>query len=96
MKPKEFTKNQKVRVIYGFDGMHIKDDDVYELMQKYANQQLILHGVVSSLPTKQEMEIRLETLMEYKEDSFKTEYDKITFKFGFRTCFNWLSKRKTK
>ena len=41
MNPKEFTKNQKVRVIYGFDGMHIKDDDVYELMQKYADLQLL-------------------------------------------------------
>jgi hypothetical protein len=41
MNPREFTKNQKVRVIYGFDGMHIKDDDVYELMQKYADLQLL-------------------------------------------------------
>ena len=47
MNPKEFTKNQKVRVIYGFDGMHIKDDDVYELMQKYADLQL-LQACVSS------------------------------------------------
>ena len=46
MNPKEFTKNQKVRVIYGFDGMHIKDDDVYELMQKYADLQLLQTDVV--------------------------------------------------
>ena len=37
MTPKEFTKTQKVRVIYGFDGMHIKEEDVYDLMLKYSN-----------------------------------------------------------
>ena len=49
MNPKEFTKNQKVRVIYGFDGMHIKDDDVYELMQKYADLQLLQTCVSSQV-----------------------------------------------
>ena len=49
MNPKEFTKNQKVRVIYGFDGMHIKDDDVYELMQKYADLQLLQPDVSGML-----------------------------------------------
>ena len=49
MNPKEFTKNQKVRVIYGFDGMHIKDDDVYELMQKYADLQLLQTRVSSQV-----------------------------------------------
>jgi len=49
MNPKEFTKNQKVRVIYGFDGMHIKDDDVYELMQKYADLQLLQTCVIKSV-----------------------------------------------
>ena len=46
MNPKQFTKKQKVRVIYDPNGMHIREEDVYELMQKYADQQLILHGVV--------------------------------------------------
>lgn len=49
MNPKEFTKNEKVRVIYGFDGMHIKDDDVYELMQKYADLQLLQPVVIKSV-----------------------------------------------
>lgn len=67
-----------------------------EKFKRRIEELLTLHGVVSSLPSKEEMEIGLETLMAYKEDSFKTEYDKITFKFGFRTCFSWLSKRITK
>lgn len=48
------------------------------------------------LPSKEEMEKALEILMAYKEDSFKTEYDKITFKFGFRTCFYWLENKLNK
>ena len=57
MNPKQFTKKQKVRVIYDPNGMHIREEDVYELMQKYADQQLILHGVVGrseQLQPKQE------------------------------------------
>ena len=48
MNPKKFTEKQKVRVIYDPNGMHIREEDVYGLMQKYADQQLILHGVTHS------------------------------------------------
>lgn len=47
------------------------------------------------LPTKEEMEIALETLLEYKLKD-KSEYDKITFSFGFRTCYLWLANRNKK
>lgn len=57
---------------------------------------LIIHGVVSSLPSKEEMEIKLDYLIANKQESFKTKYDKLTFKFGFRTCFYWLSKKLNK
>ena len=58
MNPKEFTKNQKVRVIYGFDGMHIKDDDVYELMQKYADLQLLQVCVSSQVDEAETQKIQ--------------------------------------
>ena len=60
---------------------------------KDLRKQLRIYNVVSSLPSKEEMEIKLSYLMKHKTGSFKTEYDKITFKFGFRTCFYWLSKK---
>lgn len=48
------------------------------------------------LPSKEEMEIGLETIITHKQESFKTKYDKLTFKFGFRTCFYWLTKKLNK
>lgn len=47
------------------------------------------------LPSKEEMEIALETLLEYKLKD-KSDYDKATFKFGFRTCYLWLANRSKK
>lgn len=48
------------------------------------------------LPSKDEMEIKLDYLIANKQESFKTKYDKLTFKFGFRTCFYWLNKKLNK
>lgn len=54
-------------------------------------KQLLITDVVSSLPSKEEMEMKLNFLIENKAESFN-KYDEITFKFGFRTCFYWLEK----
>ena len=50
MKPKQFTeeKGGVVHVHFEPEGTYIRQDDVYRLMQEYADQQLILSGVVSS------------------------------------------------
>jgi hypothetical protein len=48
------------------------------------------------LPSKEEMEMKLDYLIANKQESFKTKYDKLTFKFGFRTCFYWLNKKLNK
>lgn len=48
MNPKEFTKTQTVNVIYDPNGMHILEKHVYELMQKYADLQLLQTDVMSS------------------------------------------------
>lgn len=53
-------------------------------------------GKAEQLPSKEEMESKLDYLIANKQESFKTNYDKLTFKFGFRTCFYWLSKKLNK
>ena len=58
MTPKEFTKTQKVRVIYGFDGMHIKEDDVYELMLKYSKLPKIMFEEIHEKLIKDKWEMR--------------------------------------
>jgi len=62
---------------------------IAQAMQEYADQQLILHGVVKSLPTKKELDSRLEMLItnnfEADENDGKKEYG-----FGFRACYRWI------
>ena len=43
MTPKEFTEKVEVMVIYDQKGMYIKEEDVYELMQKYHEYKLKLN-----------------------------------------------------
>lgn len=91
MTEKEFTdlanKHLTVLESYQLDENGNSQFNIFGLKQLYESINY------KEFPSKQEMEIGLETLMEYKEDSFKSEYDKITFKFGFRTCFIWLEKK---
>jgi len=66
-----------------------------EFIKYVESQQLSICDVVSSLPSKEEMEIKLDYLIENKPDAFN-KYDEITFRFGFRTCFYWLDKKLRK
>ena len=64
MNPKEFTKKEKVKVIYNPNGMHIIEEDVYRLMKKYADQQKTLKAIND---VKKEMEIKIEDLKQISE-----------------------------
>lgn len=73
-----------------------KGEDLYSYdFVNWLIKQLPIQRVVSSLPSKEEMEIKLDYLIENKPDAFN-KYDEITFRFGFRTCFYWLDKKLRK
>lgn len=71
---------------------------LYDSLINAINEALAISGVVGrseQLPSKEEMEIKLDYLIENKPDAFN-KYDEITFRFGFRTCFYWLDKKLRK
>ena len=53
------------------------------------NEQLILHGVVKSLPTIKERNIELSEMLENYYDDDERQLIK-EFKFGFKHCFKWI------
>lgn len=88
MNPKEFTKNQKVRVIYGFDGMHIKDDDVYELMQtKYIMKKIGTIGHVDHGKTNVNPAIK--SLLE--KEKYSVYQDEV---FEIKNPYSFLSEKQ--
>ena len=59
------------------------------LIKKDRKQQLILNGVVASLPTTNEAKLKLKQAV---ENSFKDNevVEKREYSLGFRHCYNWL------
>ena len=89
------VNNSKGRLEYDQEFFEINEQQL-DIISKKLSELFSLHVVVSSLPSKEEMEMKLDFLIENKQESFKTKYDKLTFKFGFRTCFYWLNKKLNK
>jgi len=74
MTPEEFIKTQTVNVIYSQNGKHILEKHVYELMQEYADQLLILHGVSKSAIEQAKIEAtkRIKTVVEVALHEYTT------------------------
>ena len=84
MSPKEFAEKEKVRVIYDPNGMHIREEDVYRLMQRYAEEQLnICDEIVVELSDNEIKIISEQELREWEQSAI--EFD------GFE---GWIVKGK--
>lgn len=97
-----FKRNSGAWEMHGIDCKEDLRDLILDVYEEVANglykqpeEALAINDVVSSLPSKEEMEIKLDYLIENNPDAFN-KYDEITFRFGFRTCFYWLDKKLRK
>lgn len=67
---------------------------IEELIKKDRAEQLLIHSVVKSLPTKEENNIELEhKLQEYSNDyNFKNLKLDLGYKIGWKECYNSITK----
>ena len=83
----------------GLADCHYQDsgmmEHIAENMQKYADQQLILSGVMQPLPSKEEMTLELNTMLKELNKDVKPSYLKRSVlkgvEIGFKTCYQYVT-----
>ena len=68
---------------------YLNQDLVDEIVQIYGREQLSIHGVVKSLPTKEDATIEINKLHKKKEDEGYRECIVRAMTWGFKQGYNW-------
>lgn len=92
---KIITDNSKVNInLLEENELLKKQIKKLQLEKQELKKQLSIHGVVKSLPTKEENNIELEhKLQEYSNDyNFKNLKLDLGYKIGWKECYNSITK----
>tara|TARA_R110002072_G_C7612692_1_gene505197 strand:+ start:254 stop:529 length:276 start_codon:yes stop_codon:yes gene_type:complete len=75
---------------------YLNQDLVDEIVQIYGREQLSIHGVVKSLPTKEDATIEIDKLREQKREDGYREGVVRGMTWGFKQGYNWTRKELLK